>query len=108
MRMQRVVPLILCAAGLMVGSGCSPPSMGPSKETFKTVDALYTAVGARSPKLLDQCDTRLTELKEQGQVPEPAFLALQAIIVRARNGQWETASKELYSFMRGQKSLARH
>src|SRR5215510_11903124 len=56
------------AAGLvalfLLAGGCGgPPQIGPDEEAFKAVDALYTAVTSRSPKLLDQCDRKLQDLQ---------------------------------------------
>ena len=42
----------------------SHPQMGPDEEVFRTVDALFTAVTAREPKLVADCELRLIHLKE--------------------------------------------
>ena len=80
-----------------------PPQMGVDDDVFKTVDALYTAISLRDPKLLDQCDGRLRELKDEKKLPEAAGTLLDAVIAKARGGKWEDAQSRLGDFMRGQK-----
>ena len=83
--------------------GCGPAQLGEHEECFKEVDTLYTAVTGRSPKLLDDCDRRLHELKEAGKLPGPASRALGAVVAKARRGEWGAAAKDLHAFMKGQR-----
>ncbi len=98
---RSVVLVSLIALGL---GGCGgPPQIGVDEESFKSVDALYTAISLRDPKLLDQCESRLRELKDEEKLPEAAGKSLDAVIARARGGKWEDAQSRLGDFMRGQK-----
>ncbi len=102
--MKRATTLTLAALALALLGGCSgPPQMGPDTDCFKAVDALYTAVTAKSPKLLDQCEKNLSRLKEAGKLPEPAWASLQGTIATAREGRWRPAAEELTWFMKGQR-----
>jgi hypothetical protein len=84
--------------------GCwSPPQIGPDRETFKAVDALYTAISLRDPKLVESCVSRLTDLRSAGKVPEAAFVSLDSIVVEAREGKWEPSQERLAGFMEGQR-----
>ncbi len=95
----------MLASFLVVGlGGCGgPPQIGVDEESFKSVDALYTAISLRDQKLVDRCDGRLRELKDGKKLPEAAGTSLDAIIVKARGGKWEDAQTRLGEFMRGQR-----
>ena len=103
--MKRRVILVLILSFLVLGSGgCGgPPQIGTDKETFKTVDALYTAVGLRDSKLVGECDQRLKSLRDSGKLPEAASRSLESIIAETRAGKWEDALGHLSSFMEGQR-----
>ena len=104
-RPRRVGPLALGFVWLaLLGLGCGgPPQMGPDREVFTMVDALYTAVSLREPNQLDRCSAELTRLLDGGKLPDSAHQALAAIIVEARGGEWESAQSRLRQFMLGQR-----
>jgi len=94
---------------LVLLNGCGkPPQIGADGKSFKGVDALYTAVTARDPKLLNQCAKNLQDLKIAGKLPEPAFHSLEAIIAKARDGNWQSAAADLTWFMKGQRRPSKH
>lgn len=98
---------VLISAGLGLAwslPGCgAPPQIGPDRDTFKAVDALYTAISLREPRLVENCTSRLNDLKAAGKVPEAAFLSLESIILEAREGRWEPSQERLAGFMEGQR-----
>lgn len=96
-RALAVVPMLL-----VVGCG-SPAQIGPDPEVFKTIDALYTAVSLRDPKLVDDCLKALTRHRDADKLPDDAFQALSAIIDEAGDGAWEDAQTRLSRFMLGQR-----
>jgi hypothetical protein len=107
---RRRMPVLLGLAGMVVAgvlvaiwSLRPPPQMGPSREVFDTVDALFTAVTAHDEPRMSQCQERLRGYREAGVLPGDAAYALDAIIERARSGSWQPAAKQLYAFMNGQK-----
>jgi hypothetical protein len=79
------------------------PQMGASEETFKTVDALYTAIRSENPARVESCEARLSEQNAAGKLPDRAWKTLRAIIERAKAGGWRPAAESLYEFMRGQR-----
>lgn len=100
---SRLVPA--AAFGILLGatSGCSgPPQIGPDREAFKTIDALYTAVSLREPVQLERCAGTLTGLRDEGRLPATAHDALAAIVTDAKGGRWEPAQSRLREFMLGQ------
>ena len=90
----------LLAVGL---GGCGPPQIGADRDSFKAVDALYTAVSLRDPRLLDQCAKTLQDLQAKGKLPPAAGESLEAHVAEARTGRWESAQSRLGDFMRGQR-----
>src|SRR5260370_42065447 len=102
--MNRVIVGLTAALLALVPVGCGgPPQIGADKETFKAVDALYTAVGLRDARLVDQCQEKLKTLRGAGKIPEDAARALESIIVEAKGGKWEPAQERLSKFMEGQR-----
>jgi hypothetical protein len=94
----------LLTALLAVGFlGCGPPQMGADEEVFTAVDALFTAVTARDPKLLGKCELRLNDLKNAEKLPASAAAYLDGVVRQARERHWESAAGRLYDFMRVQR-----
>lgn len=101
--MKRIVAGIAIGLGILaVGCG-RPAQIGPDEGVFKAVDALFTAVSLRDPKLLEQCEAQLKGQRAEGKLPEGAADALDSIIEEARTGDWVPAQERLRSFMLGQR-----
>jgi hypothetical protein len=89
---------------LLAFAGCGrPPQLGDDRESFKAVDALYTAVSLRNPQHLDRCERVLHDLQAKEKLSAAAGGSLDAIIAEARGGEWEEAQARLATFMRGQR-----
>ena len=101
--LKRMKRFGIATAILLAAVGCGSPSIGPSDESFKAVDALYTAVSLREVPLLDRCDQVLKTLRKAGKLPESAANALDSIVAEARAGGWEKAQGRLGRFMRDQR-----
>jgi hypothetical protein len=88
--------------------GCGgPPQIGADRETFKTVDALYTAIGLRDAARVEQTGAKLKSLRDAGKIPERAYRSLESIIAESREQKWEPALARLSRFMEGQHQPAR-
>jgi hypothetical protein len=83
-------------------SGCGGPPALESDEAFSTTDALYTAITSHRLELLDESETRLKQLKEDGKLSADAFEWLTEIIQQARAGDWQDSAEDLDSFIRHQ------
>jgi hypothetical protein len=93
-----------CSVLALCLAGCGGPAqIGADRDTFKAVDALYTAVSLRDPALLDRCAADLRKLQGSGKLPEDALGALDGMIAEARTGQWEASQERLARFMEGQR-----
>jgi hypothetical protein len=92
---------------LLASVGCGRPAqIGADEKCFKTVDALYTAVTAQDPTLLERCAAELAALRDAGKLPADAFKELDRIVGKAREGKWRPAAEQLYRFMKAQRGSA--
>jgi hypothetical protein len=98
-----VIPLAITLLALGCGGCGGQPQIGEDRDTFKTVDALYTAVSLRDLKLVGQCESKLKELRDASRIPDRAFSSLGSIIAEAKDGKWEPALERLSTFMEGQR-----
>ena len=90
------------AAALVFALGCGETQMGADPETFKAVDAFYTAVSLREPDRVDQCAATLKALRDAGKLDAEPHDVLGGIATEAKGGGWESAQARLARFMRGQ------
>ncbi|HEU5117935.1 MAG TPA: hypothetical protein VFT74_15010 [Isosphaeraceae bacterium] len=100
MTRRRCVVLVL---GALWVSGCGVPQIGLDRSAFQAVDALYTAVSLRDPKLLEACESNLNRLRTERKLPEAAGRTLDGFVAEARSGDWEAAQSRLADFMRRQR-----
>jgi len=101
MNLLKIFVIVLSLTAL---PGCfAPPQMGPDREAFRTVDALYTAVSLREPAQLDRCSADLARLRGSGKLPGSAHDRLASIVAEAKGGGWESAQTRLKDFMLGQR-----
>lgn len=106
---QRVAVWVLVGSGVLLG-GCvlayfltRLPQMGTSERVFNTVDALYTAVRMHDEAKVTDCERRLHEYRDAGEIPPDAARSLDGIIATARGGNWDGATERLYEFMLAQR-----
>lgn len=104
---RKIRYLILAASILVLGvaifSTFRKPQIGDSEEAFKTVDALFTALTTKDLQRLDDCEQRLSEYREAGELNPSAAARLDKIIQQARTGDWENSARRLYDFMLSQR-----
>ena len=80
-----------------------PPQMGTDDQVFRTVDALYTAIRSENGTKVSQCEEKLKQYHEQGNLSKPAHEFLSGVIAKTKRGDWDTATKKLYDFMSAQR-----
>jgi hypothetical protein len=88
---------------LLPVTGCGTPQIGTDRETFTTVDELYTAVGLKDSRLVDQCAAKLKTLRDAGKLPGDASRSLEAIVAKTGEGKWDEAQAHLSRFMEAQR-----
>jgi hypothetical protein len=103
MARSAIAAILLSLSVLSLGGCGGPPQIGADRESFKAVDALYTAVSLKDAKLVDRCGEKLKGLHDAGKLPDDAWKALERFTAGARDGDWENAQNDLSSFMEGQR-----
>jgi hypothetical protein len=98
-----VVLIAMTTAALFFFWPRQTPQVGADEEAYRTLDALFTAVTSRNHDRLTSTETRLRGLRDQGKLPAPAAEQVDAIIIVARNGDWQPAAERLYEFIKGQR-----
>jgi len=91
----------LVGAATICGCGKAPQIAGNEK-SLKAADALLTAISAKSPSLLEQCEANLATLRAADELSQPAHDYLQSVIVEARSGEWVTARRRLVKLIKSQ------
>ena len=81
----------------------SYPQIGQDEEVYKTVDALFTALNSRDTQRLSDCEQRLRSFRESGSLSISAAKNLDAIIKKARTGEWQTSAHKLYDLILAQR-----
>jgi hypothetical protein len=98
-----VVTASMCLL-VLAAAGCGTPQIGAdNREAMKAVDALYTAVGLKDPKLVAQCEANLKSLRDAGKLPRDSSSYLESIIADANAGKWQPAQERLSKFMEEQR-----
>ncbi|WZO98925.1 hypothetical protein EP7_000516 [Isosphaeraceae bacterium EP7] len=97
-RVELLAALLLSCTVMAAGCGRAP-AIGPDKEVFTTIDALYTAVSMKDAGQLERNATSLNRFHEAGRLPDGAHEALAAIVFEAKGGEWEPARQKLRDFM---------
>ena len=91
---HRCVP---CAGLVLLAlAGCGEPSL-QERENRRELEALLTAVSLKNAKELERDVQRIEARHTAGTLSDDGFNALQAIITKARSGDWASAEKELYA-----------
>ena len=97
-----ILAILLLWTLLLTGCG-RPAQIGTSDEVLSAVDALYTAIAARRPDLLDKSAARIEELRANGELPDDAHRQLKTFVEESRAGKWQDAIRKLHEFIRGQR-----
>lgn len=96
--------LAAVAMAVLVALALRPtPQLGADPAVMKTVDALFTAVTKKDPKLVRDCAARLDGYRAAGVLPEGAGAELGRVIETANAGEWRRAAERLYAFMEAQR-----
>jgi len=81
--------------------GCAPPQVAPQNQQL--IASLRTAISARNSEWLEKNAEVLEERRADGKVSDVELEAFQAIISKARAGQWEKAEREVLAFQKAQR-----
>jgi hypothetical protein len=86
---------------LLLAAGCGQPQLGT--ENFRLVESLRTAVSARRTDWLEDNARQIARRHEAGQLDDDQFAALNAVVEKARAGEWEAAEAAVLELAKGQR-----
>lgn len=94
-----------CIAWLLAGCtavlGCGrPPQIG--RGNYRLVESLRTAISARRMDWLDTNAKLITQRHKAGEMNDVQFDAFEAIIKKARDGNWDEAESDTIWLANGQ------
>ena len=96
--MIRRLCLLVCLIGL---GGCGGPSED-ERENRKSFEFLLTAVSLKNAKELEKDARRIDERHTAGKLSDARYRDLQAIVEKARAGDWGEAERMAYEFREAQ------
>lgn len=98
-------PWACCALmGILALGGCgSPPQVFHEEQTYKTIDALWTALSTKRSDLLEATAADLNRLNAEGKLSPEGLAALSPILEKARRSEWQPAMVDLKAFIQGQR-----
>ena len=83
--------------GLLLFAGCGSPS-DDERENRKAFEFLLTAVSLKNTKELEKDVKRIDERHAAGKLSDARHRDLQAIVEKARAGDWGEAERMAYDF----------
>jgi hypothetical protein len=87
----------LFLAAVLASAGCGEPSPGELKNR-QELEALLTAVSLKNRAELENDARRIKDRYVAGELSGNRHEELQAIITKARAGDWAAAEKQAYAF----------
>ena len=97
---SEVLTCFATVAVLLLVVGCAPPQVAPQNQ--RLIASLRTAISARNSEWLEKNAEVLEQRRADGKVSDAELEAFQAIIDKARAGQWEKAEREVLAFQKAQ------
>jgi hypothetical protein len=81
----------------VLASGCGGPTE-VERDNRRVLDAILTAITLKNPRLLEDDARRARTRYEAGQLKDDDYRAMEAIIDKARAGDWSDAETDGYAF----------
>lgn len=94
----RMIRSSIVAAMILAMAGCSGEPTERERKNRREVEALLTAISLRNRKELDRDAERIAARHASGELSDAPHEALEAIIKKARDGDWAGAEKQAYAF----------
>ena len=92
----------LAVVALSVCVGCSSATQFGA-DNYRLLASLHTAVSAKRIDWLDDVAKNIAERHAAGQLGEEQRAELDAIIAKARAGEWESAKDDVVHLQKGQR-----
>jgi hypothetical protein len=90
----------LCSIWLalaLLAFGCRGPTQ-EDRDNRRVLDAVLTAITIKNTRLLEEDAKRARARHEAGQLTDEEYQGMEAIINKARGGDWSGAEKAGYEF----------
>lgn len=101
MQVKIIAGLVVLATVVLVKSwGSAPQISAPNR---KMLEAVQTAVSAKRLEWLEIVENQMTQKHAEGDVSDHEFHAIDAIITKARSGDWKGAQKDSFALSDGQR-----
>ncbi len=81
--------------------GCGPPRAAPQNQQL--IASLRTAISAQNSQWLAKNAELLEERRAAGEMSDEEYEAFQAIVDKAKAGQWEDAEQDVIAFQKAQR-----
>lgn len=94
---------VLIAVFMLKGCGSAPQMSAPNR---KILEALQTAVSSKQRDWLDAVATQIEEKRKQNEISSSEFTVIDAIIKKAKSGDWKGAQKDSFALSEGQRPTA--
>ena len=101
--LRRQIVMAPLSAFLML-AGCGYPQAAPTN--LRMISALRTALSARNPEWLEQNVEAIEARRAAGEMGDEEYEAFQAIVAKAKAGDWESAERESVAFQKAQRPTA--
>ncbi|HEY7159262.1 MAG TPA: hypothetical protein VH575_35285 [Gemmataceae bacterium] len=90
--------LWMASLGLaLLVSACGGPTE-QDRDNRRLLDAILTAITIKNPRLLEDNAKRAKQRHEAGQLTDEQYGGMEAILNKARQGDWAGAEKDGYDF----------
>lgn len=97
--------LVSLAAVAIWISGCSPPQASP--QNLQLIASLRTALSTKNSEWLEENARIVEQRRAAGEGTAEEFARFQAIIDKARGGQWQEAEADVIAFQKAQRPTGR-
>ena len=91
---------MVIAMSLFSGCGRSPQISSTNR---KILEALMTAVSSKDPQWLEIVVKHVTEKRNNNEMPDVEFAAINAIVKKAQSGDWIQAQKDSFALCEAQR-----
>jgi hypothetical protein len=81
----------------VLASGCRGPTP-QDRENRRALDAILTAITMKNARLLEDSATRVKARHDAGHLTDAEYEGMEAIISKARGGDWSGAENDGYEF----------
>jgi hypothetical protein len=92
--------IVVLAFFLLNGWGTAPQISASNR---KILEAVQTAVSAKKLEWLEAVETQVTQKHAEGDVSDGEYHAIDAIITKARSGDWKGAQRDSFALSEAQR-----